>query len=113
MGVPILIFGVIVPARSALAALVRPLGVRILERDTRPVAVVDTELIESSKLCDGGCRCGAAALGFIVDAGFLARIECKTLGVASWPAERLRRERARAEFRGPIMLPFLPLGAAW
>lgn len=53
MGVPSFTLGVIVPIRSALAALVLPLGVRYLDRDTRPVAAEAVDVIESSKLCAG------------------------------------------------------------
>lgn len=105
MGVPSWTLGVMVPIRSALAAFVRPPGVRYFDRDTRPVAPDATLLIESSRLCVGARRSCGGTGALTVDTGFLARIELSTLGVCSWPADRLRRERARAEFRGPNFLP--------
>lgn len=55
VGVPIWNLGVIDPMRSALAAFVRPQGVRYLDRDTRPVVPppADAELAtddDSSRL---------------------------------------------------------------
>lgn len=115
VGVPIWNLGVIMPTRSALAAFVRPLGVLNLARDARPVVAVDAELVtESSKLCDGGWRAdGGGTVGFIVDAGFFARIEFSTLGVCSWPADRLRRDRALAESKGPSTPLFFVRLTAW
>lgn len=47
------------------------------------------------------------ALCFNALPGFFALIDWRTLGVCNGPADRLRRERALAEDRGPIMALFL------